>query len=50
MTFAAIDERRFYVVPHAKILDLVRQRMADIVDGRNPSGVFALTPEHAPPG
>jgi NAD(P)-dependent dehydrogenase (short-subunit alcohol dehydrogenase family) len=50
LTFAAIDEGRFYIVPHEKILDIVRQRMNDIVALRNPSDMFALTPEHAPPG
>lgn len=49
-TFAAIDSGTFYIVPHAKILDIVAQRMADIVALRNPSDMFALTPEHAPPG
>ena len=49
MTFAAIDAGQFYIVPHVKILDIVQMRMADIVAGRNPSDMFALTPEHAPP-
>ncbi len=50
MTFAAIDGGTFYIVPHAKILDIVRQRMDDITARQNPSDVFALTPQHAPPG
>ena len=50
MTFAAIDDGTFYIVPHAKILDIVRQRMDDITARQNPSDVFALTPQHAPPG
>ena len=49
LTFAAIDSGTFYIVPHAKILDIVQQRMTDIVSGQNPSDMFALTPEHAPP-
>jgi NAD(P)-dependent dehydrogenase (short-subunit alcohol dehydrogenase family) len=50
LTFAAIERGTFYIVPHAKILDIVQQRMTDIVSGQNPSDMFALTPEHAPPG
>ena len=45
MTFAAIDAGTFYIVPHAKILDIVQQRMTDIVSGQNPSAMFALTPQ-----
>jgi NAD(P)-dependent dehydrogenase (short-subunit alcohol dehydrogenase family) len=44
-TFAAIDAGTFYIVPHAKILDIVQQRMTDIVSGQNPSEMFALTPQ-----
>ena len=50
LTFAAIDDGTFYIVPHTKILDIVRQRMDDITRRQNPSDVFALTPQHAPPG
>jgi NAD(P)-dependent dehydrogenase (short-subunit alcohol dehydrogenase family) len=50
LTFAAIDSGTFYIVPHSKILDIVQQRMTDIVSVQNPSDMFALTPEHAPPG
>ncbi len=50
LTFAAIDSGTFYIVPHTKILDIVQQRMTDIVSGQNPSDMFALTPGHAPPG
>ncbi len=50
LTFAAIDGGTFYIVPHAKILDIVQQRMTDVVSGQNPSDMFALTPEHAPLG
>jgi NAD(P)-dependent dehydrogenase (short-subunit alcohol dehydrogenase family) len=45
MTFAAIDAGTFYIVPHTKILDIVQQRMTDIVSGQNPSAMFALTPQ-----
>jgi NAD(P)-dependent dehydrogenase (short-subunit alcohol dehydrogenase family) len=36
-TFAAIEEGRFYIVPHEKMLDAVALRMQDIVTLRNPS-------------
>ncbi len=49
LTFTAIDAGQFYIVPHKKILDIVQQRTADIVSEQNPSDMFALTPEHAPP-
>ena len=42
LTFDAIDEGRFYIVPHVKILDAVTQRMSDIVAQRNPSELLAL--------
>ena len=35
--FAAVAEKRFYVVPHAKIMNAVRLRMEDILHGRNPT-------------
>lgn len=44
LTFDAIDEGRFYIVPHEKILDVVTQRMNDIVAQRNPSDMFAHMP------
>ena len=50
LTFEAIDEGRFYIVPHEKILDIVTQRMDDIVAQRNPSDMFALTPGSDAPG
>jgi len=50
LTFEAIDEGRFYIVPHEKILDIVTQRMHDIVAQRNPSDMFALTPGSDAPG
>ena len=45
LTFAAIDNGTFYIVPHAKILDIVQQRMTDIMSGQNPSDIFALMPQ-----
>ncbi len=44
MTFEAIAERRFYIVPHAKILGLVEQRMQDVLGQSNPAPVFGMTP------
>lgn len=35
--FAAVAEERFYVIPHRKILEVVKRRCEDIVEGRNPS-------------
>ena len=44
MTFAAIDDGQFYIVPHEKILDIVRQRLTDVTTLQNPSEMFALMP------
>ena len=49
LTFAAIDDGQFYIVPHEKILDIVKQRLSDVIALQNPSNVFALTPQHARP-
>ncbi len=35
--FAAMAEKRFYVIPHAKIMNAVRLRMEDILHSRNPT-------------
>ena len=45
LTFAAIDDGTFYIVPHEKILDIVKQRLSDVIALQNPSNVFALTPQ-----
>ena len=45
MTFEAIAERRFYVVPHAKILGLVQQRLSDVTTLANPSPLFGMSPQ-----
>lgn len=42
ITFAAIDAGQFYIVPHAKILDLVALRLQDVLALRNPTS--AVTP------
>lgn len=50
MTFAAIRDRRFYVVTHPRILDSVRLRMEDILSQRNPSDPFSQRPSLTPGG
>ena len=35
--FRAVAERRFYIVPHSKLMKAVRLRMDDIVETRNPT-------------
>lgn len=35
--FDAVAEQRFYVIPHKRINEVVRQRFDDILGGRNPS-------------
>ena len=35
--FRAVAERRFYIVPHSKLMQAVRLRMDDIVETRNPT-------------
>ncbi len=37
ITFAAVEQGAFYIVPHRKILQGVEQRCQDIVQGRNPT-------------
>ncbi|MBK1686455.1 SDR family oxidoreductase [Rubrivivax gelatinosus] len=43
--FDAMDENRFYVFSHPQTLGSVRQRMEDLVAGRNPSDAFADRPQ-----
>ncbi|MGC4079962.1 MAG: SDR family oxidoreductase [Rubrivivax sp.] len=43
--FEAMDENRFYVFSHPQTLGSVRQRMEDLVAGRNPSDAFADRPQ-----
>lgn len=38
--FAAVAERRFYVIPHRRINDAVRLRIEDILEARNPSSLW----------
>ncbi|WP_043811399.1 SDR family oxidoreductase [Rubrivivax gelatinosus] len=43
--FDAMDENRFYIFSHPQTLGSVRQRMDDLVAGRNPSDAFADRPQ-----
>lgn len=43
--FDAIDEDRFYVFSHPQALGSVKQRIDDLVAGRNPSDPFADRPQ-----
>ncbi len=43
--FAAVAEGRFYIVSHPQALAAVRQRMDDLLAGRNPGDPFAARPE-----
>lgn len=45
ITFAAVEQGQFYIVPHRKILQAVELRTQDMVLGRNPT---PLTPPVAP--
>ncbi len=45
LVFDALAEQRFYIYSHPKALNNVRTRMADIVDGKNPTDPFAERPE-----
>ena len=45
LTFEAIRENRFYVLPHPRILPAVELRMQDILAQRNPSDPFSFKPE-----
>lgn len=45
LTFEAVRENRFYVLPHPRILQAVELRMQDILAQRNPSDPFSFKPE-----
>jgi hypothetical protein len=44
-TFEAIDSNQFYIFSHSFATDLVRARMNDVVNLKNPSDPFADKPE-----
>ena len=35
--FAAIQDEKFYILPHPELLEVVRLRMQDILEQRNPT-------------
>lgn len=39
MVFAAIREDKFYIITHPELKDMVRQRMEDILEERNPTPI-----------
>ncbi|HRI51376.1 MAG TPA: SDR family oxidoreductase [Pseudomonadota bacterium] len=47
-TFSAIDEDRFYILTHPKILSSVATRLQDILEQRPPSDPFAHKPDVKP--
>ena len=47
MTFAAVEQGSFYIVPHRKILQAVELRCQDIVQGRNPTPLAPTAAEAA---
>ena len=42
ITFDAIRDRQFYILTHPNFMKLVRARLDDIANLRNPSDVFSL--------
>ncbi len=42
MVFAAIREEKFYIITHPELKDMVRQRMEDILEERNPTPIEQL--------
>ena len=47
-TFSAIDEDRFYILTHPKILSSVAARLQDILEQRSPSDPFSHKPDVKP--
>ena len=47
-TFSAIDEDRFYILTHPKILSSVATRLQDILEQRSPSDPFSHKPDVKP--
>ncbi|MCP5264617.1 MAG: SDR family oxidoreductase [Burkholderiaceae bacterium] len=45
MTFDAIEQDRFYIVTHPRIMDSVRLRCEDVAALRNPTDPYAYKPE-----
>jgi len=45
MVFDAIEKGQFYIYSHPEALAIVKTRLDDVVEGRNPSDPFAAKPE-----
>ena len=48
LTFDAIDEGKFYIITHPKIMDTVQIRLDDIAKQQNPRDPFALAEQNRP--
>lgn len=48
ITFAAIENNQFYIVPHEKIMPSVQLRVDDVAQRRNPTDPFSLKRDVAP--
>jgi NADP-dependent 3-hydroxy acid dehydrogenase YdfG len=47
MTFKAIEEERFYIITHQKIMNSVKLRLDDVAQQRNPTDPFTYKPDVA---
>jgi NADP-dependent 3-hydroxy acid dehydrogenase YdfG len=47
MTFKAIEEERFYIITHQKIMTSVKLRLDDVAQQRNPTDPFTYKPDVA---
>ncbi|MDE2077633.1 MAG: SDR family oxidoreductase [Burkholderiales bacterium] len=45
MVYDAVEKGHFYIYSHPEALEIVKTRMEDIIQGRNPSDPFAAKPE-----
>ena len=45
LTFDAVREQRFYIFSHPQALGAVRERLGDLLQGRNPGDPYAARPE-----
>ncbi len=47
LTFKAIEEERFYIITHQKIMNSVKLRLDDVAQQRNPTDPFTYKPDVA---
>jgi hypothetical protein len=47
LTFKAIEEDRFYIITHQKIMNSVKLRLDDVAQQRNPTDPFTYKPDVA---